>query len=86
MMPPSRDHDPNWQTPVAVLQTEMKHITEQLADIKESQEGMATSLRRMEDVITKVGGIRLAIYGVLPAFGVVIGLKYQAFLSWFGFK
>lgn len=78
--------DPNWHTPVAVLQTRMEHITQQLEDIKESQERMAASMRTMEDVLTRVGGIRIALYGVLPAFGVVIGLKYQTLMSWFGFK
>jgi hypothetical protein len=78
--------DPNWQTPVAVLQTEMKHITEQLEDIKASQAQMATSMRRMEDVLTRVGGVRLALYAVLPTFGVIVGIKYQSVMSWFGFK
>jgi len=78
--------DPNWQTPVAVLQTKMEHITEQLEDIKKSQERMAASMRSVEDMMTRVGGIRLALYGVLPTIGVIVGLKYQTFMSWFGFK
>jgi len=78
--------DPNWQAPVAVLQNEMKHISEQLEDIKAAQQQQAASMRKMEDVLTRVGGIRLALYGVLPAFGVVIGLKYQTFMSWLGVK
>lgn len=78
--------DGAWQTPVAVLQNEMKHISEQLEDIKAAQIQQAASMRKMEDVLTRVGGIRIALYGVLPAFGVVIGLKYQALMSWFGFK
>lgn len=78
--------DPNWQTPVAVLQNEMKHITEQLEDIKASQERMAASMRAVEDMMTRVGGIRLALYGVLPTMGVIVGLKYQAVMSWLGFK
>lgn len=78
--------DPNWQAPVAVLQNEMKHISEQLEDIKAAQQQQAASMRKMEDVMTKVGGIRLAFYGFLPAFGVVVGLKYQAVMSWLGFK
>lgn len=64
----------------------MKHINEQLEDIKVTQERMAASMRTMEDVMTKVGGMRIALYGVLPAFGVVVGLKYQTFMSWLGFK
>ena len=79
-------NDQNWHTPVAVLQTEMKHITEQLEDIKIAQERMAASMRTVEDMMTRVGGIRLALYGVLPTIGVIVGLKYQTFMSWFGFK
>ncbi len=78
--------DPNWQAPVAVLQNEMKHINEQLEDIKESQERMAASMRKMEDLLTSVGAIRIALYVALPAFGMILGIKYQSVMSWFGFK
>lgn len=78
--------DPNWQTPVAVLQNEMKHIREQLEDIKQAQVQQAASMRKMEDLLTSVGAIRIALYVALPAFGMILGIKYQSVMSWFGFK
>lgn len=87
----------NWQTPVAVLQNEMKHITEQLDDIKQSQSRMAAdvsnqlgqmsgSVRRMEDKFVQVGAWKMAIVAFLPILGGVIGAKFTAITNFLGFK
>lgn len=89
--------DNNWQAPVAVLQNEMRHISEQLDDFKQAQSAMAAdvkdqlgqmsvSVRRMEDKFVQVGAWKMAIVAFLPILGGVIGAKFTAIASFLGFK
>jgi hypothetical protein len=76
----------DWRSRVAVLEVETRHVINTLDDIKECQEQMAASVRRMEDKFIQVGAFKLAIIAFLPILGGVIGAKFNAIAAFLGFK
>ena len=77
-------NEDDWRSRVAVLEVKHEHALEMLESIKESQEQMAASVRRMEDKFVTVGAWKVAILAFLPIAGGVFGAKFQAILAWFG--
>lgn len=77
-------NEDDWRSRVAVLEVKHEHALEVLESIKESQEQMAASVRRMEDKFVTVGAWKVAILAFLPIAGGLFGAKFQAILGWFG--
>lgn len=68
--------DPSHEARVAVLETELRHITEKV-------DAMSTQMKEVHDLLMQARGARWAILG-LATVGGFVSAKIGAFIPWFG--